>query len=171
MCQASREQAGRPILHRQTGKHWHDVACPECSFLLECLLCVKWCVLSVCSCVTCEHVATGADWRTFNAAQRHLRTNMLHLYGTKKQLIPFIVAFYQRGDARDICFILALQVISLTTTYIVNHTEQRLHSLLLDTLHYAAQANVRLSFLHLRIHDTYHASCVGDETHARLDCC
>ena len=87
-----------------------------CCFLVG-LLFGKWCVLSDGACMTGGHVATGADWRTFNVAQRHLRTDMLRLYGTKKQLIPFITAFYQRGDARDICFILGLQVSCLNTSH------------------------------------------------------
>ena len=67
-------------------------------------------MLSVCLYTTAEHVATGADWTAFNLAQKHLRTDMLRLYGNKRQLIPFIVGFYFRGDARDIVFILTLQV-------------------------------------------------------------
>ncbi|DBB06908.1 TPA: hypothetical protein ACH3X3_009564 [Trebouxia sp. C0006] len=31
--------------------------------------------------------SAGADWRNFNAAQQHLRKEMLHLYGNKGPLI------------------------------------------------------------------------------------
>ena len=32
--------------------------------------------------------AAGADWRRFNATQRRVRRDMVHIYGNQKTLIP-----------------------------------------------------------------------------------